>query len=111
MRRILAIFSVDPVLPRHYPKGMTNTNLTAALDILAGKTVLAHDRRKADATAIDYTRKTVKGTGTSAWVAIKPAHGLSFTVTEALSKLATKTEWVAGKRRKSSVMPVFLFKK
>ncbi len=80
----------------------TNNNLQQALDILSGNTVIAHDRRKGDATAIDFTRKTVKGE-----TALQPAYGVSTAMQQALTKLAKRVDFVPTKRGRT--MPAYIF--
>lgn len=64
-----------------------NTNLVAAKAILEGKTVLAHDRRAADAIKVDYTIRTVKGEKI-----VRTAYGVSNTMHQALSALAARVD-------------------
>lgn len=67
-------------------------NYNAALDILAGRTVLAHDRRSATASKIDFrTYRTPKT------IVVVPAYGVSNTLLKALTKLATSVTFDEGK--------------
>lgn len=70
---------------------MTTSKLNQALAILSGTTVIAHDRRKGDAIAIDHTKRTVKGV-----VVVRPSYGISNALQLALGKLASKVEFVDG---------------
>lgn len=66
-------------------------NFNAAIDLLKGKTVVAHDRRAAEATAIDFTTRRAKGV-----VIIRPSYGVSNTMQKALTALADAVEFVGG---------------
>lgn len=68
-----------------------STKLAAALDILKGKSVLAHDRRKSDAHAIDFKLVTTKSE-----VIIRPSYGISNTMLQALTKLANEVKYIGG---------------
>lgn len=84
---------------------MAISKLQMALDILSGKTVVGHDRRKADAPAIPFTQDSE-----GKFVTIKPMHGISDAMLQALRAVAVKVEFVAGKRKKTATMPVFYFR-
>lgn len=83
---------------------MAISKLQMALNILNGETVVGHDRRKADAPAIPFTQGT-----DGKFQTVKPMHGISDAMLQALTGLARKVEYVAGKRRKTATMPVFYF--
>lgn len=69
----------------------TRRNIDKALDILKGKTVLAHDRRKEDAPAVEF--KSYRRSGKRV---ISPVYGISNTMHETLVKLAARTTFDGG---------------
>lgn len=66
-------------------------NIDKALNILRGKTVLAHDRRKPDAHAIEF--KSYRRTGKRV---VSPVYGVSNTVHLTLMRLADRTTYESG---------------
>lgn len=70
------------------------TNVQKALDLLQGKTVVAHDRRKTDAHPIDFTQYRYKGSRVLA-----PSYGISNTMHSNLAKLADEVKFVDGMPR------------
>lgn len=71
---------------------MTSTsNLQQALAILKGTSVIAHDRRAADAFAVDFTKRQFQG-----MIVLRPSYGISNTMQKALTKLAVKVNFVGG---------------
>lgn len=77
-----------------------DSRLAAALDILRGKTVVAHDRRKGDAQAIDFTQ--YRRTGLRV---LRPSYGISNAMMTQLSNLADRVVFEG----KKSGMPSFHF--
>lgn len=77
-----------------------DVNVQKALDILKGKSVIAHDRRKADAIAIDFKQYRRAGLRV-----LRPCYGISNTMLLALTKLADKVVYEG----KKSGMPSFHF--
>lgn len=73
----------------------SNPNIRKALDLLKGKTVVAHDRRAATATAIDYSDYRLP----NGVRVLSPAYGVSNTMHKALAKLADKVKFVDGMPR------------
>ena len=74
-----------------------NQNLKSALAILKGTTVVAHDRRAADAIAVDYTVRQVRGRKI-----VRPSYGISNTMQSQLTKLADDVTFIGG-------MPNYIF--
>lgn len=75
----------------------TTTNLQQALAILKGTSVVANDRRAADATAIDYTVRQVRGRKI-----VRPSYGISNAMQKQLTKLADDVNFIGG-------MPNYIF--
>lgn len=80
-----------------------NVNLRAALDLLRGKTVVAHDRRHSTATAIDFKDYRLPGNVRS----LTPLYGVSDRMQKALAKLADKVVLVRTKRGRT--LPSYRF--
>lgn len=77
-------------------------NINKAIAILKGTTVVAHDRRAATASPVPFKRVTIGGRP-----ALKPEHGISFTMQNELRKLAKDVAFVATKRGRT--MPAYIF--
>jgi hypothetical protein len=83
----------------------TTSKLQQALDILAGNTVVAHDRRKGDAQPIDFVKSTRTVDGKRQTV-LRPLYGVSTKLQRTLEQLGT-VEFTKTKRGRT--MPQYVF--
>lgn len=67
------------------------SNLRQALDILKGKTVVSNDRRSEEATAVPFTQKRLRNEAI-----LRPSHGVSYHMAQALEALATSVNYIGG---------------